>query len=119
METKKLQLDKKIMTIRGDQATEIYDNKIIQLDIRECLMGMLPFADVGDDSKKSIIMWDLSIKIKNHEGAEIELSDDDFDFIKETVSENFKFRTQDGGVLPYYPPFVIAQILKELKSKER
>ena len=118
-DTKKLQLNKKIMTVRGEQATELYDNKIIQLDIRECLMGMLPFAEIGDDSKKSIVMWDLSIKIKNHNGAEIELTDEEFGFIKKVVSANFKFKVSDGSVIPYYPPFVIAQLLKELRSKER
>ncbi|MCK4454518.1 hypothetical protein KAU51_04250 [Candidatus Parcubacteria bacterium] len=119
MDIKKLKLDKKIITIRGDQAIEMYENKIVELDIRECLMSLLPNAEIKSDSKKSITMWDLSIKIKNHEGAEIELSDEDFGFIKKVVSENFRMRTPDNNIIPYYPPFVIAQILKELKSKEK
>lgn len=119
MDTKKLKLDTKIMTVRGDQANEMYEGKIINLDIRECLMSLLPFAEIGDDSKKSITMWDLSIKIKNNEGSEIDLSDEEFGFIKKVVGENFRMKGQDGVVIPYYPPFVIAQILKELKSKER
>lgn len=120
MDTKKLKLDTKIMTVRGDQANEMYEGKVVNLDIRECLMSLLPFAEVKDDSKKSIIMWDLSIKIKNNEGAEIELTDEEFGFIKKTVEENFRQRIPGGNdVVNYYPPFVIAQILKELKSKER
>lgn len=119
METKKLKLDTKIMTIRGEQAIEMLDSKVINLDIKECLMSLLPSAEVKDDSKKSITMWDLSIKIKNNESNEIELSDEDFGFIKEVVGKNFRMRMPDGSIMPYYPPFVIAQVLKELKSKER
>lgn len=119
MDTKKLKLDIKIMTVRGIQANELYENKLLNLDIRECLMSLLPVADIKDDSKKAITMWDLSIKIKNNEGAEIELSDEEFGFVKKVVEENFRQRMPDGSVIPYYPPFVIAQILKELKSKER
>lgn len=119
MDTKKLKLDTKILTVRGDQANEMYEGKVVNLDIRECLMSLLPFAEVKDDSKKSIIMWDLSIKIKNNESTEIELSDEEFGFVKKVVEENFRQRIPDGGVIPYYPPFVIAQVLKELKPKER
>ena len=119
METKKIKLDTKIMTVRGDQANEMYEGKIVNLNIRECLMSLLPFAEIKDDSKKSIIMWDLSIKIKNNTGEYIDLSDEEFGFVKKVVEENFRQRMPDGGIIPYYPPFVIAQILKELKSKER
>ncbi len=119
METKKLKLDTKIMTIRGEQATEVLDGKTIQLNMKECLMSLLPAAEVKDDGKKSITMWNLSIKIKNNESDMIDLSDEDFGFIKEVIGKNFRMRMPDGGVMPYYPPFVIAQILKELNSKMR
>ena len=119
METKKLKLDTKIMTIRGEQATEILDNNIIQLNIKECLMSLLPSAEVKDEGKKSITIWDLSIKIKNCKEPEIKLSDEEFGFVRDVVGKNFRMRMPDGSIMPYYPPFVTAQILKELNSKLR
>ena len=115
MSTKKLNLTKKIITIRGQQANENLDGKTIQLDIKEVLLSLLPVSEC--DGRESVDMWNIALKIKNCEQEEIELTEEEFAFAKKIVEKNFRGKGIDGEIVTYFQSFVIAQTLKEMEEK--
>ena len=113
-----LQLDKKILTARGRQASErLEDGKVIPLTIKEVLISLLPLAD--RKGRQAVTAWDLVLKIKNCKGSKMEFSDEEFGFIKKVVEENFRAKGANGEVVSYYLPFVTAQILSEMEKQMR
>ena len=113
----KLNLSKKIVTIRGQQANESSEGKIIPLNIKEVLLSLLPVAECK--GRESVTMWDIALKVKNCEKNEIELAEEEFEFIKKVVGENFRGKGLEGEIITYFQPFVIAQTLKEMEEKQR
>lgn len=114
---KTLQLDKKILTVRGQQAKEMIEDKLVPLTVREVLLSLLPVAD--KEGKQSVIAWDLAIQIRNYKKDEMEFSDEDFGFIRKVLEENFRGKGARGEMVHYYAPFVTTQIVYEMNNKMR